>query len=240
MSPHIKIQYEDEALLIVEKPAPLPVQPSGRFQRNTLHYMLNEVYQPQFPRIVHRLDANTSGLMVVAKTKAFAAFLSRQFEERKVGKKYLALVQGHPFETEFVCEAPISPEPGDVGSRTVDFEKGLPAKTHFKVLKLFDNDTSLLEATPITGRTNQIRIHLWVVGFPICGDQLYLPMKKLGTTQTNTMNDEPLCLHASRLEFVHPVTKNSFIAESPNPHWLGAFHASIPKGEHQESFPPRN
>lgn len=228
----IKISYEDEALIIVEKPAPLPVHASGRFQRNTLQYFLNEVYRPQVPKPVHRLDANTTGLLLVAKTKSFAAFLQKQFEQKQVEKRYLVKVEGHPSQDEFSCNLPISEEAGDVGSRIVDTEAGLSALTYFKVLQRFDEGTSLLEARPVTGRTNQIRVHLWSMGFPVCGDQLYLKNQKLGSTQTRGLQEKPLCLHASSLSFVHPVTRNKFQIESRNVSWLGSFGSSVPQQQH--------
>lgn len=225
----IHICYEDEALIIVDKPAPLPVHASGRFQRNTLQYLLNQVYKPQVPKPVHRLDANTTGLLLVAKTKTFAAFLQKQFEQKQVEKRYLVKVQGHPTMNEFSCDLPISSEAGDVGSRIVDSTNGLPALTHFKVLQRFGEGTSLLEASPVTGRTNQIRVHLWSLGFPICGDQLYLANQTLGTTQTHSPEENPLCLHASKLSFLHPVTRNKFEIESKKAPWLRGLGSSIPQ-----------
>jgi len=229
VSRDIRICYEDEAIIVVDKPAPLPVHPSGRFQRNTLQYLLTQVYRPQVPKPVHRLDSNTTGLLLVAKTKNFAAFLQKQFEQKQVSKTYLVKIEGHPTENEFSCELPISSEVGDVGSRTVDTKNGLPALTHFKVLERFNDGTSLVEAKPITGRTNQIRVHLWSLGFPICGDPLYLPEKKLGKTQTLSPEEKPLCLHASRLSFVHPVTRDKFEIESKNAPWLRSLGTSIPQ-----------
>jgi RluA family pseudouridine synthase len=218
VSPEIKIIHEDEAIIGVYKPAPLPVIASGRFQRNTLQFLLNEVYKPQFPRPVHRLDANTSGINIFAKTKTFAAFLHKQFEEKTVQKKYLVKVHGFPLETEFVCIEPIASEPTDVGARILD-PQGLEAETHFRVLKRFDENSALLEARPITGRTNQIRVHLWALGFPVWGDPLYLKKKKLGKIQTLGVNDPPMCLHAWEITLCHPLTKKSFRLQTEMPQW---------------------
>jgi RluA family pseudouridine synthase len=224
----IKICYEDEALFVVEKPAPLPVHPSGRFQRNTLQYILTRVYEPQVPKPVHRLDANTTGLLLVARNKRFAAFLQKQFEQKSIEKVYWAKIHGHPPEDRFECNFPIAEEPGEVGCRLIDEKSGLEAQTQFKVIERNKDGTSLVEVRPITGRTNQIRVHLWALGFPICGDQLYLADKQLGHTQTRPIEDQPLCLHAKTLKFTHPVTKKSIQIESKHIPWLGSFRASIP------------
>lgn len=220
ISKDIRLIYEDEALVVVDKPAPLPVHPSGRFQRNTLQYLLTQVYLPQVPKPVHRLDANTTGVLVWAKTKTFARFLQKQFEEKTVEKTYWVKVQGHPETDRFVCEVPISSEVGAVGSRDVDLENGLSATTHFQVVERFKDGSALLEAKPVTGRTNQIRIHLWHLGFPVCGDPLYLPNKKMGSFQTLSTSDEPLCLHAHKIKFRHPVSRQPFEIESPRVPWL--------------------
>jgi RluA family pseudouridine synthase len=218
VNPHIQLLYEDEAIIVLDKPAPLPLHPSGRFNRNTLQQILKTVYHPQKPRPVHRLDANTTGVMVWARTHHFAGQLQPQFAQGTVEKVYLARVHGHPPQEQFISEAPISSEPGALGTRTID-EKGLPARTEFWVRQRDPDGTTLLEARPLTGRTNQIRVHLWQLGWPICGDQVYLPDQKLGTTQTLAPQDPPLCLHAWRLTFTHPLSRERFIFKAPPPAW---------------------
>lgn len=219
VSNDIRILHEDEALIVVHKPAPLPLHPSGRFNRNTLQYILHEVYHPQKPRAAHRLDANTTGLVLVARTRHFASQLQPQFEKGEVRKTYLVRVQGNPLEKDFSCDAPITAEPQNAGARIIDKAEGLPSRTEFSVLRYYPDGTTLLEARPITGRTNQIRVHLWHLGFPVCGDALYLPGQVLGTKQTLTLSDPPLCLHACRLEFRHPVTGERVAFEAPAPEW---------------------
>jgi len=220
VSTAVEILHEDEAILVLNKPAPLPMHPGGRFNRNTLQYLLHEVYHPQKPRAAHRLDANTTGLVVCGRTRHFAGLLQPQFTRGEVEKVYLVKVQGGPSGESFRCDAPISVEPGLLGAREVDDESGRVACTEFRVLERFGDDTTLLEARPLTGRTNQIRIHLWQLGFPVCGDQVYLTEKRTGTTQTLTPADPPLCLHAWRLSFMHPLTKERVTFEAAKPTWM--------------------
>lgn len=215
----IEIVYEDEALIVVNKPAPLPLHPSGRFNRNTLQSILHTVYAPQVPRPAHRLDANTSGLVVFARTRHFAGLIQPQLERGEVEKVYLARVQGQPPADEFRCELPISDSAGELGSRTIDAEHGLPAVTEFTVLERSGDGTALLLVRPLTGRTNQIRVHLWQLGFPICGEQAYLPGQQLGDTQTHAVGDPPLCLQASQLRFTHPLTGERVEFVAPRPDW---------------------
>jgi len=217
----IEILEEDEALIVVNKPAPLPLHPSGRFNRNTLQSILHTVYAPQVPRPAHRLDANTSGLVVFARTRHFASLIQPQFARGEVEKVYLARVQGHPPEDTFRCDLPISDVAGALGSRTIDEENGLAAMTEFRVLTRFEDGTALLDIRPLTGRTNQIRVHLWQLGWPICGEQAYLPGRKLGNTQTHGMSDPPLCLQAARLRFLHPLTRRSVAFAAKRPEWAG-------------------
>jgi len=215
----IRILHEDEAIIVMQKPAPLPLHPSGRFNRNTLQSILHTVYHPQKPRPAHRLDANTTGLIVFTRTRHFAGMLQPQFARGEVQKTYLANVAGHPVADEFFCAAPIGTEPGEVGNREVDEVNGLPSRTEFKVITRNADGTTLVEARPLTGRTNQIRIHLWELGYPIIGDPVYLPNKQLGDTQTLALEAAPLCLHAWRLTFKHPLSKQRVTYETEKPEW---------------------
>jgi RluA family pseudouridine synthase len=217
----IEIVYEDDALIVVNKPAPLPLHPCGRFNRNTLQSILSTVYAPHVPRPAHRLDANTSGLVVFSRTRPSASVIQPQFARGEVEKVYLARVQGHPPEDTFRCDLPISDSAGDLGSRTIDQENGLAATTEFHVLERFQDGTALLDVRPRTGRTNQIRVHLWQLGWPICGEQAYLPGRKLGRTQTHQVSDPPLCLQASQLRFVHPLSRRAVEFAAARPGWAG-------------------
>jgi UPF0176 protein len=221
----VEVLHEDEALIVLNKPAPLPMHAGGRFYRNTLQHVLETIYAPQKPRPSHRLDANTTGVVVVARTRHFAGQIQPQFARAEVEKIYLVRVQGHPATDELSCAAPISSDAGKLGSRTVDPESGLPALTRFRVRERAADGTSLLEARPETGRTNQIRIHLAYLGFPVLGDPAYLLGKTLGGTQTLGIDDPPLCLHAWRISFRHPLDQHRVTFTAPPPTW-----ASLPPG----------
>jgi UPF0176 protein len=215
----VELLHEDEALVVLNKPAPLPMHAGGRFNRNTLKYLLDKIYAPQKPRPAHRLDANTTGLVVVARTRHFAAEIQSQFERAEVEKIYLARVHGHPPRDEFICDAPIGSDAGALGSRAVDPVAGLASRTEFQVRNRMADGTALLEARPLTGRTNQIRIHLAHLGYPVCGDPAYLAGSALGDSQTLDVDAPPLCLHAWRLGFRHPLDQRRMTFAAPPPRW---------------------
>jgi RluA family pseudouridine synthase len=212
----IKVLYEDDVIIAVDKPAPLPMHPCGRFNRNTLDYIINQVYVDEQIRILHRLDANTTGVVIMAKKKSAAQFIHPQFVNHQVDKTYLARVQGHPSEEQFDCDESISSEASTVGSRKIT-EAGRSAKTSFNVLHRFEDQTSLVECKPKTGRTNQIRIHLSHLGFPIIGDPTYNSAGEL--TQALELGEPPMCLHAYRVELTHPITKEILKIQAGLPDW---------------------
>jgi RluA family pseudouridine synthase len=216
---NIRVLHEDEALIVLDKPAPLPMHAGGRFNRNSLEFILHKVYHPQKPRPAHRLDANTTGVLLVTRTRHFASRLQPQFGRGEVEKVYLARVQGPPPSEKWLCDAPVSAGPGETGSRQVDAENGLAAQTEFAVRGRLADGTTLLEARPLTGRTNQIRVHLWQIGLPVCGDPVYLSGKRFGDKQTISLGDPPMCLHAWKISFVHPLTMRRMEFTAPEPGW---------------------
>lgn len=228
----IGIVWEDDSIVVVNKPAPLPMHPSGRFNRNTLHWILSRIYLPQTVlRPVHRLDANTTGLVMMAKTKAIAAKLQQQFEGGLVEKTYLADCHGEPPSDRFDCDAPVSRVKTSVGARDTA-DQGDPARTEFRVLQRHGGGAdrspgevthTLVVAWPRTGRTNQIRLHLWTLGLPIIGDPVYLPGKQMGETQTLAVGSPPLRLHAWKLKFIHPRSGESLELHAPLPAWAADF-----------------
>ncbi len=219
VSADIRVLHEDEAILLIHKPAPLPMHASGRFHRNTLQHILNEAFAPKYPRPVHRLDSNTTGLVLFARTRHFSRVLQQQFIEGKVVKRYLVRSLGHPEHNTFFSEAAISSEPDVMGTRVIDEENGLASRTDFTVIERCLDNTSLLEAKLGSGRTNQIRVHLWQLGFPVIGDPAYLSDRKIGNTQTLTPEDAPLQLHAWKLTFQHPLTGAEMTFETERPAW---------------------
>ena len=220
VNPDIRFLHEDEAIIVVNKPAPLPVHPSGRFNLNSLQSLLQKVYHPQKPRPAHRLDANTTGIVVFSRTRHFAKLLQPQFERGEVEKTYLVRVLGHPAGTHFFCDAPISTSPVDGGGRIVDLIHGMPSRTEFRVREHLSDGTTILEAMPLTGRTNQIRVHLWHMGMPVVGDPLYQADQKLTSRQTLSVDDPPLNLHAWKLAFTHPLSHQRITFESDFPRWV--------------------
>jgi UPF0176 protein len=224
----LQFMHEDEALVVLNKPAPLPMHPAGRFNRNTLQYALDALYRPQKPRPAHRLDANTSGVLVVARTRHFAGRLQPQFAAGEVDKRYLVRVQGQPDADQFVCEAAVSAEAGVVGTRRVDAEAGLAACTRFKVLERLPDGTAILEACPLTGRTNQIRLHCAHLGFPVVGDQAYGAGQGEMLVQTAAPGDSPLCLHSWEITIRHPATGEALRFAAPAPHWAGSLAGASP------------
>ena len=154
---------------------------------------------------------------MLARTRHFAQLVQDQFAQGGVEKVYLARVIGHPTEDEFSCDLPISSEAGALGSREIDEEEGDDARTDFRVLRREADGTSLIEVRPLTGRTNQIRVHLWQLGHPIVGDPVYLPGGAKGDTQTLDVASTPMCLHAHRISFIHPLSGERISFESPAP-----------------------
>lgn len=222
VSNDIEFLFEDEGLIAVSKPAPLPMHPCGRFNKNTLQNFLRLAYPHEQVRILHRLDAETTGLLLLARTRATAALLHQQFANGEIEKTYLAKVIGHPVADQFECTAPISEKPTQAGGiRQVDLT-GLPSLTTFEVTRRDAAGTSLLKCFPKTGRTNQIRIHLAELGFPILGDNSYGPMQaeypKSNANNSASPNSARLHLHAAELKFEYPIGKPLRIA-APTPNW---------------------
>ena len=205
----LRIVYEDADLLVVDKQPGLAVHPSPGHSRHTLVHAvlahcpdLSGIGGVLRPGIVHRLDKDTSGLIIVAKHDAAHVSLARQLKERKVEKTYLALVEGRITPPKGVIEAPIARDPRR-RKRMAVVDGGRDARTRYRVLREVAG-RSLVEVRPETGRTHQIRVHLAAIGHPIVGDPLY-GKRSLGRQ----------FLHAQRLAFRHPRTGERLELEAP-------------------------
>lgn len=214
VNPNVQLLYEDQAIVVIDKCAPLPVHPSGRFNRNTLEGILAVAYHPEYLRPAHRLDANTTGLVVLARKHIYSKHLQSQFAAGTVKKTYLATVDGHPGWDSIECNLAIGTESIHGGSRLID-PNGQSALTRFRVLERLPNGRSIVEAVPETGRTHQIRLHLAALGFPIFNDPLYLAGGSAREQADTERQSSAMGLHASRLEFVHPITRLVVSFEAP-------------------------
>jgi len=215
----IEILFQDEHLALINKPAGL-LSLSGKNPQNldSVHHRLVRI----FPgcTLVHRLDFGTSGLMVIARNKAINAALCQQFSQRTVTKVYVALLCGYVAENEGVIDAAIAKDPALFPLMSICEISEKPARSHYRVLKRFEQkweDGTLLpltrvQLTPETGRTHQLRIHCQQLGHPILGCDLYGGLLLPGTEKTPR-----LMLHASELNFVHPVSGKPVSARCNSP-----------------------
>lgn len=215
----INIIYEDNDIIIVNKEKGMVVHPGNGNPDGTLANAILERCKGSLsgiggtvrPGIVHRIDKDTSGLVIIAKNDNAHINISKQIQERKVTKTYIALVRGNIKENEATINMPIGRSTSDRKKMAVT-KKGKEAITHFKVLKRYDGFT-LLELKIETGRTHQIRVHLAEIGFPIVGDNVYSNGK-------NPFGVEGQMLHAAKLEFVHPTTNKKVSFEAPLPEYF--------------------
>lgn len=205
------IVYEDDQLLIVDKPAGLVVHPGPGNRSGTLSQALSGKAaggDPERPGIVHRLDKETSGLLVVAKDDASLRALQAALQRREIGRRYQALVRGRPETPSGTIDAPLGRDRRNPENIAVRGDFTRPAVTHFEVLEELGQRT-LLKVALETGRTHQIRVHLAAIGLPVCGDPQYGLPADLGL--------ERQFLHASELSLVHPTTGESMTFHAPLP-----------------------
>ncbi|MBO0725013.1 MAG: RluA family pseudouridine synthase [Blastocatellia bacterium] len=216
----LDILFEDEQIIAVNKPAGLLTHPSNTEKSGALTNALawhfwQTAGEPIRPGLVHRLDRNTSGVMVIAKTPRAHRTLSKHFRERWVKKFYLALVSGRVEKDSGEIEAPIGSDPKVWPHWRVipESEGGKPARTLYRVKRRFKAHT-LLELEPLTGRTHQLRIHCDLIGHPIVGDPIYASTADPIATKHKLKHH---LLHAARLVFRHPATGKEINLEAPLP-----------------------
>jgi len=215
----VPVVYEDNDIIVVNKPKGMVVHPANGNPDGTLVNAILAMCKDSLsgiggeirPGIVHRLDKDTSGLLIVAKNDLAHMNMSKQIQERKVTKKYIALVKGNVPEDEATIHMPIARSTKDRKKMAVD-AKGKDAITHFKVLKRYGKYT-LLELKIDTGRTHQIRVHMSYIGHPVVGDMVYSNGK-------NEFGVEGQMLHAKSLEFKHPVTNKEMHLEAELPEYF--------------------
>lgn len=219
----IDIIYEDEDIIVVNKPKGLVVHPANGNPDGTLVNAIMAICKDSLsgiggelrPGIVHRLDKDTSGLLIVAKNDKAHINMSEQIKDRKVKKTYIALVRGTISENEATINMPIGRNTKDRKKMAVT-KNGKEAITHFKVLNRYTTSKAsytLLEIKIDTGRTHQIRVHMAEIGHPVVGDMVYSNGK-------NEFGVIGQCLHAKKLEFCHPITGKEMRFEAPLPEYF--------------------
>jgi len=207
------IVYDDEAMLVVDKPPGLPVHPSASYHRNTLTFLLRERYPERTPHLAHRLDRETSGVLVCARTLEDERALKRSFERREVEKVYLAIARGRMSTDEGHIDLPLGRPDEGLHLLMEVRSDGAPSRTRYRVVARAAEHT-LVALWPETGRQHQLRVHLAALGHPIVGDKLYGPegpqpfLEHVETGMTPELEARlghpRQALHAHRLTIAHP------------------------------------
>ena len=222
----LMIPYEDEHLLVVDKPAGLVVHPAaGNFDGTLVNALLHHCHGSLSgiggvarPGIVHRIDKDTSGLLVIAKTDRAHVGLARQFADHSIERKYLAAVSGVPTMLQGTIEAPLARSTADRKKVAIVRDgRGKNATTHWKKLKSW-RDAALVECQLETGRTHQVRVHMASIGHPLLGDPVYgrAPHQRLREL-LQRLDFRRQALHAARLGFIHPINKDRLSFDSAVP-----------------------
>jgi 23S rRNA pseudouridine1911/1915/1917 synthase len=221
----LPIVYEDEHLLVVDKPAGLVVHPAagnrdGTLVNALLHHCggsLSGIGGVARPGIVHRIDKDTSGLLVVAKHDKAHEGLAKQFAAHSIDRRYLAIVSGIPRQAQGIVDAPLARSPANRKKiAIVAAGRGKRAVTHWKRLDIL-NDAALVQCSLETGRTHQVRVHMASIGHPLVGDPVYGRGKSGHRKLLNQLDFKRQALHAAHLGFIHPVTKGRLSFDSALP-----------------------
>jgi len=226
----IPILYEDRSVLAVDKPrgwmlVPFSWQHTGRNLQAALASSIAardfwaRSRNLKYLRFVHRLDADTSGILLLAKSPGAVDTFGGLFESRRMEKVYLAVVYGAPRADEWTCRLKLAPDPNEVGRMTADARHGKDAETHFRLLQR-TGETALVEAHPVTGRTHQIRVHLAESGHPVVGDRLYGPQRGKPKRE--------LGLRAVRLSYLDPFVRRRVEIRAPMDDFVREYGFDIP------------
>jgi len=224
------ILYEDRSVIAIDKPRgwmllPVSWQNTGRNLQAAINSSIAardfwaRSRGVKFLRYIHRLDGDTSGILLLARSPGAVETYSNLFEGRRMKKTYLAVVEGAPREVEWTCQLKLAPDPRRTGRMKVDAREGKDAETHFRVLQKRDKYT-LVEARPFTGRTHQIRVHLAEAGLPIVSDELY----------GREVDRVDLGLRAVRLTYADPFTRRRVDIQAPTETFLREYGFDLPRG----------
>lgn len=237
----LDILYRDEALICVDKPAGVPVIPDRRPKSATAVEICRAMLADEglHPRPVHRLDKNTSGVLMLALRKEFVQPLGELFSERRIRKIYEAVVRGVPYPAEGSIDAPIGPDRRKASRMIVDSVKGKPARSEYRIITAWAG-YALVEVRPLTGRTHQVRVHMAHIKNPILCDALYgggdafhLSTVKPDFRIGRGRRERPLlnrqALHAREIEFVSPATGEMVVVKSPIPRDLSILRQKLEK-----------
>lgn len=208
------ILYIDQWIIVINKPAGILSIPDG-YNKNIpyVRQLLEDTYGRCW--VVHRLDKETSGTLILARSKEIHRDLSILFETRKISKRYLALVNGEPQEASFCVDLPLRMNADRHHRTRIDLINGKSALTNFRVVERFKT-YSMVQAEPLTGYTHQNRSHLSYINHPIIGDNLYIGLSKM--INSKTLPDVPrMALHSQSIEFTHPVLRTVVSFDSPVP-----------------------
>lgn len=226
----LPILYEDRSVIAIDKPAGWMLIPDSwdKTDRN-LQLALNSSVASgafwarsrgiTFLRYLHRLDGDTSGILLFGRSRGAVHSFSRLFESREIEKRYLAVVHGQPKHKEWTCQQSLSPDPAQYGRVKVDHREGKDAETRFRVLAQLP-DIALLEARPVTGRTHQIRVHATQSGHPLLGDSMY---GAKGAAARMTGLPSGLALRSYFMEYKDPFTRRSVWVKAPVEEFLRAY-----------------
>jgi tRNA pseudouridine32 synthase / 23S rRNA pseudouridine746 synthase len=203
----LQILHEDESVIVVDKPAGLLTVPGKLANREDC--LITRLQAARWDALtVHRLDCDTSGVIIFARTKQAQGFLGQEFEQRRAQKTYIARLKGHLHPESGTVDLPLGSDWDFRPRQKVDPLKGRPAHTDWQVIDQTDHETRV-RLTPHTGRSHQLRVHMLALGHPILGDQIYAP--------ETLASHNRLMLHAESLSLHHPITKDRVTFTSPTP-----------------------